>query len=95
MIVPAGIPVRQSFRSDISREDALNKLGLDPQNRYFLLSGGSMGAGLIGKTVGLLCRYLQAQPSCRLIVICGNNEKLLEQLFAVLGLGVEDLQKIP
>ena len=79
-LVPAGIPVRQSFRSDISREEALNELGLDPQNRYFLLSGGSMGAGLIGKTVGLLCRYLQAQPSCRLIVICGNNEKLLEQL---------------
>ena len=85
-LVPAGIPVRQSFCADISREEALEELGLDPQNRYFLLSGGSMGAGLIGKTVGLLCRHLQEQPSCRLIVICGNNEKLMEQLRADYGM---------
>lgn len=85
-LVPAGIPVRQSFCADISREEALEELGLDPQNRYLLLSGGSMGAGLIGKTVGLLCRHLQEQPSCRLIVICGNNEKLMEQLRADYGM---------
>lgn len=84
-LVPAGIPVRQSFCAGISREEALEELGLDPQNRYLLLSGGSMGAGLIGKTVGLLCRHLQEQPSCRLIVICGNNEKLMEQLRADYG----------
>ena len=84
-LIPAGIPVRRSFCTDISREAALNELGLDHQNRYLLLSGGSMGAGLIGKAVGLLCKYFQKQPSYRLIVICGNNEKLMEQLRADYG----------
>lgn len=79
-LVPAGIPVRREFGENISAEDAKRKLGLDPGKHYILLSGGSIGAGEIDRTVSVLCSYLSPRPDRHLIVVCGNNKKLYSRL---------------
>lgn len=79
-LIHAGIPVKKAFREKISRESAIEMLGLNKDKRYLLLSGGSIGAGKIAKTIRILCRYMQTRPECHLIVICGNNQKLFEKL---------------
>lgn len=84
-LVPAGIPVKRSFWQSISREEALERLGLDPAYRYLLLSGGSIGAGQIGKTIRILKKYLESRPEQRLIVICGSHGSLREKLEKLYG----------
>lgn len=84
-LIPAGIPVSRVFSEDISRMSAAKELGLDAEKRYLLLSGGSIGAGLIEKTISVLCGYLDKHPEYRLIVICGNNKRLFERLRAEYG----------
>ncbi len=84
-LVPAGIPVKGAFSENISREEAIDALGLEPDKRYLLLSGGSIGAGRIGETISALCRYLRAHQDYRLIAICGSNQKLLNRLKSEYG----------
>lgn len=84
-LFPAGIPVRQAFSQAISREEAIAALGLDPGKRYLLLSGGSIGGGLIQRTMAVLSSYMEAHPDSHLIVICGNNRRLLETAQALYG----------
>ncbi len=84
-LIPAGIPVRRIFSRDISREDAADALGLDRAKRYILLSGGSIGAGLIRRAITVLTPYLQAHPTYHLLVVCGNNDKLLSRLYPEYG----------
>lgn len=79
-LVPAGIPVRREFYEEISREEAIRTLGLDESKRYLLLTGGSIGAGDMEKTMKLLSLYLVNHPEDRLIAICGNNRTLHERL---------------
>lgn len=84
-LVATGIPVRQEFLNTGEREAALAQLGMSPELHYLLLSGGSIGAGQIGAMLRTLRCFLKCQPSYRLIVICGNNASLLEQLKAAYG----------
>ena len=84
-LIPAGIPVRRAFRETMTREEAAAELGLDKDKRYILLSGGSIGAGMIGETINVLSRYLRTHPDHRLIAICGSNGKLMEKLRAEYG----------
>ena len=46
-----GIPVAKSCRREIRREEARRKLGMDPDGKYFLAAGGSMGAGDLSELV--------------------------------------------
>lgn len=78
-LIPAGIPVAHAFSAPISREQAIEALGLDADKRYLLISGGSMGAG-VSRTIGEVLRYMQHRPDRHLIVICGNNQRLLADL---------------
>lgn len=75
---PLGIPVSPAFRRDMTRQAARQALGLDPEATYLLLSGGSMGAGVLKKSVGRL--YEQWRGKARLVVICGTNDKLYRAL---------------
>ncbi len=78
-IYPLGIPVRQSFRQNLTREQAKEALGLDPDKRYLLVSGGSIGAGKLEKALALLCDITKGTAFSP-IVICGNNASVLGHL---------------
>lgn len=79
-LLPAGIPTRAEFRADVTRAQAVRALGLEPDRRHLLLCGGSIGAGQIVRTVRVLLRYIRKHPDLRLIVVCGSNQALLDEL---------------
>ena len=79
-LYPLGIPVHPEFETSIRRDDAMRQLGLDQSKRYILVSGGSMGAGHMEKTLKTMLSYTNSNPKLGLIVICGNNEDLYQRL---------------
>lgn len=79
-VVPIGIPVKQTFRTEMSREKALELLGLNPQKHYILIAGGSIGAGDIFRAIRALHGYINEHREVMLIVMCGTNQKLYERL---------------
>lgn len=89
-LYPLGIPVRRAFRQKLSRADARKALGLDPEETYLLVSGGSMGAGVLKRAVREL--YRQFGVSAHLIVICGTNRRLYRSLKRKYGSSVTLLQ---
>lgn len=78
-IYPFGIPVREAFRSGIDQKQARKNLGLDPDGRYLLVSGGSIGAGKLEKAIEVLCRMAEG-TDCRVIAICGSNGSVCRHL---------------
>lgn len=84
-IYPYGIPVWQEFQIPVPKNEAKRQLGLDPGKRYLLVSGGSIGAGAVEKTLTLLGEILRDEPDLQVIAICGNNEKLYIKLKKLFG----------
>ncbi|MCD7771803.1 MAG: hypothetical protein LUH23_06925 [Oscillospiraceae bacterium] len=80
-----GIPTSAKFSEKASKEDLKKELELDPAFRYLLVCGGSMGAGHLKKIVRILEEWCHHEGHTKLIVVCGNNNKLFEQLFAIYG----------
>ncbi len=74
-----GIPVSASFSEPLSREEACAELGLDPEQKYLLILGGSIGAGAVEDTLSILTP-LEKEQKFHPIVICGSNEKLYEKI---------------
>ncbi|MDD5803623.1 MGDG synthase family glycosyltransferase [Blautia sp. HCP3S3_H10_1] len=81
-LVPLGIPVSRICRREISKEAAREKLSLSPVKKYILVAGGSMGAGDMKKMVECL---LKATKEEELIIICGSNTKVENQLKKAFG----------
>ncbi|MBQ9167391.1 MAG: glycosyltransferase [Oscillospiraceae bacterium] len=79
---PLGIPTNSSFSRCESREDTRRQLGLDANKQYILVSAGSMGGGKIKKAVKILTACVAGRENIELIVICGSNQKLYQQLKA-------------
>lgn len=79
-IVPLGIPVSAQFGEPIDQKTARSSLGLSPNRRYFLLSGGDIGAGSLYQALQILLDYYGKEKDIRFIVICGNNRRLYEKL---------------
>lgn len=77
---PLGIPVSRRFSEPPSREAAADKLGLDKDKKYVLVSGGSMGAGKLVYAIKILYDKFKKDENTRIIVICGSNEWLYKQL---------------
>lgn len=75
-----GIPVSGRFSSPMTREEAANSLGLDPEKRYILISGGSIGAGNVAAVLRTLCRLYEGDQDVRIIAICGSRTELAERL---------------
>lgn len=73
-----GIPVRSAFTSNITKADARKQLGLSDTGTYFLVAGGSVGAGKLKQLVDYLVTRLKLQE--HIIVICGNNKSLYRSL---------------
>lgn len=78
LICPSGIPVRAGFYEEPKQEEAKKVIGVPSDKRIVLLMCGSMGCGPIKL---LASRLSEALPGdAHLVVICGNNEKLLKGL---------------
>lgn len=77
-LYPLGIPVRRAFHQETSQAEARKALGLDLSATYWLVVGGSMGAGVLKRAVRGL--YRNTPPGVRLIVICGTNRRLYRAL---------------
>lgn len=84
-LYPLGIPVSRGFSARISRREAKQELGLDAAKQYILISGGSIGAGSIERVLKRLLRAYDDESGVRVIMICGNNEKVYQKLQAAYG----------
>lgn len=89
-IFPLGIPVRADFTMQISKKEARKILGLAADKKYLLISGGSIGAGSLKRTIELL--HGQCTNDTRIIVICGNNTRLYNRLVEKYGDVMEIVQ---
>ncbi len=79
---PLGIPVQSRFREKEDREKVRIRLGLEPDKKYILIAGGSMGGGKIRRAVQILADETADRKDTELIVICGNNRRLYRELKA-------------
>lgn len=77
---PFGIPTARAFARPETKAQARARLHLDPDKRYVLVAGGSMGGGTIRKTLRALQKALAASPDTVLLMVCGNNRTLYEEL---------------
>lgn len=79
-IVPLGIPVSSSFTAAVEPQKAKEKLGLSVNQEYYLLAGGSIGAGKLKKTADAVACFLKDKANSRMIIICGKNEKQFHKM---------------
>lgn len=82
-IVASGIPVRQAFYTAVGKEQAKQKLGIDPAHTHLLMMCGSMGCGPMEKLAKLLSE--QMCNDMELSIVCGTNEKLKNELTEQFG----------
>ena len=79
-IIPTGIPIRHSFSKFKDKAEAKRSLGLPIDGRVLLVCSGSIGCGKMDRIVPEFAEKLPKDTT--MVVICGNNEKLYEQLSA-------------
>ena len=79
-LYPLGIPTKAAFAGGETKAEARRRLHLDPDKRYALVAGGSMGGGTIRQTIRALMETLSGSPDTVLILVCGNNRNLYEEL---------------
>ncbi len=77
-LIPTGIPVRQVFFQPKDPKTSRTALGITPDKKVALLMCGSMGCGPIKRLAKRLTDTLP--ENAMLIVVCGHNEKLYEDL---------------
>lgn len=75
-----GIPVSAKFSGPPAKEEATRALGLDPARFTVLMTGG--GAG-VGSVAHLVRRTLARVAAVQLIVVCGTNRPLFDELSKV------------
>lgn len=75
-----GIPVRQAFSRPMSRQAARQALGITGKNRVLVLACGSMGAGPVREVAHTIAEQLHKDDL--LITVCGNNQRLKQQMDA-------------
>ncbi len=77
-IVATGIPIRRVFSDGLDKTEARRRLGLPIGGRIVLMCCGSIGCGKMDRIVPQFAASLPSDTS--LVVICGNNDKLYDQL---------------
>lgn len=78
-IRPFGIPIHPKFNRPISREEACEQLGLDPERFTVLVMGGSMGYGNSRKLVKQITKI---GIDFQILAVCGNNKRAYSKLSA-------------
>lgn len=79
-IYPIGIPTKQRFSKSKMRAQEKKRLGFDPEKKYILVAGGSMGGGKIEKFIQILQHSFAEEKDVELVVVCGSNRKLYQKL---------------
>ena len=79
-IYPLGIPVAPEYSVPLDKQEARKALGLDPGKTIYLIMGGSMGAGNLGRLTSDVARLTSEEEE--LLVICGSNEQMRSRLTA-------------
>lgn len=79
-LLPLGIPIHPKFNAPLPREEAAQRLGLDPSRPTILMMGGSMGYSNSKKLIGQLT---SVNLPFQLLAVCGNNQKQYKQLLTL------------
>ncbi len=79
-LYPLGIPTQSKFAVAKDRSEVKRQLGLQPDKKYILLAGGSMGGGEIEKVIRQLIEKLELFEDTELIIVCGSNADLYEKM---------------
>ncbi len=79
-ILPLGIPVDHKFDLRMTKQQAARSLKLDPDKRYILVGGGSMGLNGLWPMLHSLKDLLHKNPDLHILVLCGNNKKLYKRI---------------
>lgn len=79
-LYPLGIPVSPAYLQPLDKQQAREALGLPRDAIIYLVVGGSMGAGDLGRLTSALARM--TEPACLLNVVCGSNEQKKQRLSA-------------
>ncbi len=77
-LIGLGIPVSGKFSRDISKSEARYRLRLTGFHKLYLVAGGSMGAGDVGRLAAELNK--RCSKGDGIILICGNNRTLYNRL---------------
>ncbi|MBO7218265.1 MAG: polysaccharide biosynthesis protein [Clostridia bacterium] len=77
-IYPFGIPIKQKFYNELSKNEAKEKLGILPENRHIVMMCGSMGCGPLSSLAAAVSQNMNSNTE--LTVICGTNNKLKNAL---------------
>lgn len=80
-LLPLGIPIHPKFNQELSRQQAQQQLGLDPDKPAILLMGGSMGHA---NTKKLIQQLITLDMPLQLLAVCGNNKKQFKLLNSML-----------
>ena len=75
-----GIPVAPRFAHPIGREAARARFGLDPARPVVVVMGGGRGIGPLGSLAERLAALAHAP---QVVVVCGTNVRLQEQIAAL------------
>jgi len=93
-IVMAGLPIRADFALQANhlgdrttpqgrqyQQSVKQRLGVDPNTRTVLVMGGGEGVGSLSEIVNeLYASFTKQDISATILVVCGRNEKLRNQL---------------
>ncbi len=81
-ITVSGIPVDPAFAEQKDKIEMRLKHGLDPARPVLLLSAGAFGVGPAAEVVKVL---MLLKAPAQIVVICGKNEELRQQVQAMAG----------
>lgn len=76
-IAPLGIPIDPKFSIKKNKKEIREELGLKQEKFTILVTSGGFGVGPIGELVGEINKI---EIPLQILVICGNNQKLQEEL---------------
>ncbi|WNC15040.1 MGDG synthase family glycosyltransferase [Brevibacillus brevis] len=75
--IPMGIPIMRKFRLPLDAEQIRQKLGLKPEQKSMILSGGGLGLGSMEKVLDGL---EQMDIPLKVFIMTGTNEKLYRKV---------------
>lgn len=77
-ITAVGIPIREMFNTNLSKETAKTAEGITKDHAHLLVMGGSMGCGPIREIVSEMAHRMD--DTMEMTVVCGNNKRLYRRL---------------